>query len=92
LGGQRAGRAKFGPYTGDTVAARVQLNARTILRRARAGQRPGETPGRPFLTYDRNPDRLAWGVIFTDASGAERLVFVAGDTVYSPPAGGGVGG
>ena len=68
------------------------LDARTILRRARAGQRPGETPGRPFLTYDRNPDRLAWGVIFTDASGAERLVFVAGDTVYSPPAGGGVGG
>jgi hypothetical protein len=31
-------------------------------------------------------------VIFTDAHGAERLVFVAGDTVYSPPAGGGVGG
>ncbi len=68
------------------------LDAKTILRRARAAQRPGETPGRPFLTYDRNPDRLAWGVIFTDASGAERLVFVAGDAVYSPPDGGGVGG
>jgi hypothetical protein len=26
-------------------------------------------------------------VIFTDASGAERLVLVAGDAVYSPPAG-----
>ena len=68
------------------------LDAKTILRRARAAQRPGETPGRPFLTYDRNRDRLAWGVIFTDARGAERLVFVAGDAVYSPPAGGGVGG
>lgn len=64
------------------------LDAKTVLRRARAAQRPGETPGRPFLTYDRNPDRLAWGVIFTDATGAERLVFVAGDAVYSPPAGG----
>jgi len=68
------------------------LDAKTIIRRARAGQRPGETPGPPFLTYDRNPDRLAWGVIFTDASGSERLVFVAGDAVYSPQAGGGVGG
>jgi hypothetical protein len=67
------------------------LDAKTIRRRARAGQRPGETPGPPFLTYDRNPDRLAWGVLFTDASGAERLVLVAGDAVYSPPAGGSVG-
>ena len=68
------------------------LDPQTILRRARAAQRPGETPGLPFLTYDRNPDRLAWAVTFTDASGAERLVFVAGDAVYSPAAGGGVGG
>jgi hypothetical protein len=67
------------------------LDAKTVLRRARTGQRPGETPGRPFLTYDRNPDRLAWGVIFTDASGAERLVFVAGETVYPAAAAGGVG-
>jgi hypothetical protein len=68
------------------------LDARTVLRRARTAQRPGETPGRPFLTYDRAPDRLAWGVIFTAANGAERLVLVAGETVYSPDAGGGIGG
>jgi hypothetical protein len=68
------------------------LDAKTILGRARSAGRPGETPGRPFLTYDRNPDRLAWGVIFTDARGAARLVLVAGEAVYSPPAGGGVGG
>ena len=68
------------------------LDAKTILKRAQAEQRPGETAGRPFLTYDRNPDRLAWGVILTDAGGAERLVLVAGDTVYSLPAVGGVGG
>ena len=82
---------RFSSFATPPLAA-DWLDAKTILRRARAAQRAGETPGRPFLTYDRNPDRLAWGVIFTDASGAERLVFVAGDTVYSPPAGGGVGG
>jgi hypothetical protein len=82
---------RFSSFTAPPPAA-DWLDAKTILRRARTGQRPGETPGPPFLTYDRNPDRLAWGVIFTGADGAERLVLVAGDAVYSPPAGGGVGG
>jgi hypothetical protein len=45
-----------------------------------------ETIGEPFLSYDRTPDRLVWAVPISH-EGGERLVYVVGQTVYTPPAG-----
>lgn len=44
--------------------------------------RPGETAGRPYLTYDRAPSRLAWGVPLTSPDGSRRTVLVAGQAVW----------
>jgi hypothetical protein len=47
--------------------------------------RPGETAGTPFLTYDRAPSRLAWGVPMTSPAGTKRTVLVAGQAVWESP-------
>jgi len=47
--------------------------------------RPGETAGRPYLTYDRAPSRLAWGVPLISPDGTQRTVLVAGQAVWEPP-------
>lgn len=61
------------------------LDASKIQARAAAAQqKPGETVGRPFLTYDNAPDRLVWAVPLTHA-GQVRLLFVIGDYVYAAP-------
>ena len=62
------------------------LDLDRIQKRAEVQCRPDETIGRPFLTYDRSPDRLVWAVPLTNARGEVRLVYVVGQTVYAPPA------
>jgi hypothetical protein len=60
-------------------------------RPAQARQRIGTAvPGseiveEPFLTFDRNPDRLVWAAIVKTPQGTQRLMFVAGDSVYEAP-------
>ena len=46
---------------------------------------PGETAGTPYLTYDRAPSRLAWGVPLTSPAGTKRTVLVAGQAVWESP-------
>jgi hypothetical protein len=72
-------------------AAEEWLDVAHIRARAAAHADENETTREPFLTYDRTPDRLVWAVPLAARSGAERLVYVAGDAVYSPPAGDSVG-
>jgi hypothetical protein len=60
------------------------LEPKRIRKLASAQQKRDEVLGDPFLTYDRTPDRLVWAVPLTDSSGATRLLYVAGDTVYFP--------
>lgn len=61
------------------------LDTARIQTRAVRHSRTGETPHQPFLSYDRNPDRLVWAVPFSNERGDERLIFVVGETVYEPP-------
>ncbi len=63
------------------------LDLDRIQARAEVKRQPDETSGKPFLTYDRTPDRLVWAVPLTNARGQVRLVYVAGETVYVPPPG-----
>lgn len=63
------------------------LDPKRIRKRAAAHKKKNEALGEPFLTYDRTPDRLVWTVPLTDASGATKLLYVAGDTVYLPHGG-----
>ncbi|HXS02450.1 MAG TPA: hypothetical protein VN724_17900 [Pyrinomonadaceae bacterium] len=62
------------------------LDAEQIRKRAATQLQAGETIGEPFLSYDRSPDRLVWAVPLSHERD-ERLVYVVGDTVYSPPSG-----
>ena len=61
------------------------LDPKQILARAEVQRQPDEISGKPFLTYDRTPDRLVWAVPLTNSRGEARLVYVAGKTVYPPP-------
>ena len=62
------------------------LNADRIRNRAATQLQADETIGEPFLSYDRSPDRLVWAVPLSHEHD-ERLVYVVGDTVYTPPSG-----
>lgn len=55
-----------------------------VLQTATMELRPGETSGRPVLSYDGNPDRVAWAVpvIGPDQGVA---VFVAGSVAWRGP-------
>jgi hypothetical protein len=66
-------------------AAADWLDLERIQERAAVHLQPDETSGKPFLTYDRTPDRLLWAVPLTNARGKLRLVYVAGQSVYVPP-------
>jgi hypothetical protein len=58
------------------------LDTATIIRRAATLVEPGETPGAPELSYDRNPDRLAWVVRATRTDGRYRTIYVTGTAVW----------
>jgi len=66
------------------------LDAPCICQRAQA-LRPGRQAGEPVLTFDGNPDRLAWLVRLTNPSGETHEVYVAGSAVYERAPAGGVG-
>ena len=66
-------------------AAADWLDPNRIQARAEVQRQPDETSSKPFLTYDRTPDRLVWAVPLTHARGEVRLVYVVGETVYVPP-------
>ena len=57
-------------------------DAQRIAARAATLARPGEQLSQPRLTYDGNPDRLAWSIEAQSPSGEKRLLFVAGTAVY----------
>jgi hypothetical protein len=71
-------------------AAADWLDPERIRQRAQAQRRSGEAVGEPFLSYDRSPERIAWAVPLVSATG-RRLVYVAGDTVFEPAGGSGLG-
>jgi hypothetical protein len=66
-------------------AAADWLDPNRIKARAEAKRQPDERSSKPFLTYDRTPDRLVWAVRLTHARGEVRLIYVVGETVYVPP-------
>jgi hypothetical protein len=53
-----------------------------IAARAEPARSVGETAGEPFLSFDRTPDRIAWAVPLAAPTGATRIVYVAGESVY----------
>lgn len=75
---------RAGELTGCPAAA-DWLDASRIQARAEVQRQPEETSSKPFLTFDRAPDRLVWAVPLTNACGEVRLVYVVGETVYVPP-------
>ena len=62
------------------------LDLERIRKRATTQLQPDETIGEPFLSYDRTPDRLVWAVPLSHKRDV-RLIYVVGDTVYTPPSG-----
>lgn len=58
------------------------LNPDQIMARANTLAQPGDTMEHPYLTYDQNPDRLAWAVNVRAPSGATRVILVAGEYAY----------
>jgi hypothetical protein len=58
------------------------LDTATIAKRAGTLVEPGESLGSPELTYDRNPDRLAWVVRAARPDGRHRMIYVAGTVVW----------
>lgn len=67
------------------------LDPKRILARAEVQRQTDETSSKPFLTFDRSPDRLAWAVPLINTHGDVRLVYVAGKAVYVPPPGDTIG-
>lgn len=63
--------------------ASVWLDPATVKRTAAKLAKSGEITGEPYFTYDTAPSKLAWAVPLISRSGAERLVFVAGEFAYA---------
>jgi len=67
----------------DCPDAGPWIDAAVVAARAAAHLRRGERAGRPYLTYDRHPSRLAWAVPVSGPRGTRRTIFVVGDHVYA---------
>lgn len=76
--------ATFAP--GAKVRTSDWLDAATIRKRARTQVEPEEDLSEPVLSYDGNPDRLAWLLVATRPDGRTRRVFVAGTSAWTDPA------
>lgn len=68
----------------DCPLAADWLDSDRIAARAERLRRHGETAAPPFLSFDGTPDRLAWAVRLVRPDGSERLVYVAGSSVFTP--------
>ena len=66
--------------------ARDWLDAASARARAAAKAREGEHVDEAWLTFDRSPDRIVWAATLRGRDGGARTLFVAGDSVYQPPA------
>ena len=66
------------------------LDSEVIQERAAKQLQEDETIGEPFLSYDRTPDRLVWAVPLSRERDV-RLIYVVGETVYTPPSGNTIG-
>jgi hypothetical protein len=58
-------------------------NSDTIIKNARKSASSEEKLGEPFLTYDGNINRIAWGVPTQTADNQTRIIYVAGEFVYT---------
>jgi hypothetical protein len=76
--------ATFAP--GAKVGTSDWLDVATIEKRARTQVEPDEVLSDPVLSYDGNPDRLAWLLTATRPDGRRRRVFVAGTAAWTVPA------
>jgi hypothetical protein len=70
----------------DCPAAADWLEPKKILKICESQLKIDEKTGDPYLTYDRSPDRIVWGVPVISEAGEKRLLFVINNTVYEPPA------
>jgi hypothetical protein len=70
-----------GSIEGSPLAG-TWLDPEQITARASTLLQPGETAELLHMTYDRNPDRLAWQVNVRAPEGVTRTIFVAGEYVY----------
>jgi hypothetical protein len=75
----------FPPGPGSSAAA-DWLNPANARERIATAVHDGKIVEGPFLTFDRNPDRLVWGAVLRTREGVHRLMFLAGDAVYEAPA------
>lgn len=71
---------------GVPMVAAAWLDAGAVGRRAEQATAPWEVLGEPYLSFDGSPDRIAWAVPVRGPKGP-RTVWVAGDAVWSGPAG-----
>lgn len=77
----------FAPVPGsssETSAAEL-LNPTKARERIAAAVHDDHIVDGPFLTFDRNPDRLVWAAVVNTRHGTSRLLFAAGDSVYEAP-------
>jgi len=58
------------------------LDPDRVLRRAAEFAMPNEDLGKPVLTYDRFPDRLAWRIKARSPAGTIRNIMVAGRSAW----------
>ena len=66
------------------------LDPDVVVGHARTVMREGERPGRPFLSFDGAPDRLAWAVP-VEGSDSGRVIYVAGEVAWVGTSSGGIG-
>jgi hypothetical protein len=58
------------------------LDSSRIMEKARRIARPSESLGEPYLSYDKNPSRIAWAVTTRDTGDVEDIIFVVGDPAF----------
>lgn len=73
---------RYSSFAGAEPAAKDWLESSVVLSRARERSGADFEFGQPFLSFDMNPDRIAWVVPATGPDGAGRRVFVAGEAVF----------
>lgn len=73
---------RYSSFAGREPAARDWLESSVVLARAREQTGADLDLGQPFLSYDMDPDRIAWVVPATDFDGTERRFLVAGGEVF----------
>lgn len=66
----------------DCPLAKDWLDHETILRLARSRFDPDAVLSKPVLSYDKNPDKIAWRIEVASQSGQVSTIFIAGNYAY----------